>query len=184
MRQMVGDEVKKVQLGILDCVAKYCEDNKINYWLDSGTLLGAIRHGGYIPWDDDIDIGMPRDDYDRFVREFNESNERYKTYCIDTNPDFYYAHAKVLDTATVLYEPDEKGYKLSVNIDVFVYDNAPEDDEELKKAYDRRDFFRTLSALRTLEYDPIKSVFRIIIKRIIRLVISVFPENYPLLFPF
>ena len=78
MREILLDELKKTQIEILDVVDTFCRENNINYWLDSGTLLGAIRHGGYIPWDDDIDIGMLRKDYDIFLKKFNEKNERYR----------------------------------------------------------------------------------------------------------
>ncbi|MBR0204237.1 MAG: LicD family protein, partial [Synergistaceae bacterium] len=60
MRELNIQELRQVQLEILDVVAKFCDDNQIQYWLDAGTLLGAIRHKGYIPWDDDIDVGMLR----------------------------------------------------------------------------------------------------------------------------
>ena len=68
MREILLDELKKTQIEILDVVDTFCRENNINYWLDSGTLLGAIRHGGYIPWDDDIDMVMFRDDYDKLVK--------------------------------------------------------------------------------------------------------------------
>ena len=70
MRRVIEiDELRSLQLGILDCVAKFCDEHKIKYWLDYGTLIGAIRHKGYIPWDDDIDISMPRKDYEKISRK-------------------------------------------------------------------------------------------------------------------
>ena len=71
MREIGVNELKLIQLEILDVVAKFCEERGINYWLNAGTLLGAVRHKGYIPWDDDIDLGMLRPDYDRFISEFD-----------------------------------------------------------------------------------------------------------------
>lgn len=142
MKKINLETLKKLQLDILEFVDKFCREKNINYWLNCGTLLGAIRHKGYIPWDDDVDLGMLRDDYDKFRKEFNESSDRYKFVCIENSPNFYVPFGKVCDTKTVLYEPDEKGFKSSVCIDVFVYDNAPDDDLALNKMFDKRDRLR------------------------------------------
>ena len=147
MKKIDEKELKKIQLDILDKVHDFCIKNHIDYWLDSGTLIGAIRHKGYIPWDDDIDIGMLRNDYDRFLIEFNRAKERYKCYSIENKNDFYYPFAKILDTDTVLYEPDERGKKLCVNIDLFPYDIAPDDDKALKKMYRKRNLYQRLRAI-------------------------------------
>ena len=133
MKKITVEELKKFQLEILGVVADFCEKNNIKYWIDSGTLLGAIRHKGYIPWDDDIDVGMLREDYNKFSKIFNEKNNRYKFVCIENTPDLFVPHGKVCDTTTELYEPDETGHKTSINIDIFVYDNAPDDDKQVKK---------------------------------------------------
>ena len=66
MRKIGMDELRQKQMEVLDYVAAFCDENGIRYWIEGGTLLGAIRHKGYIPWDDDIDIAMLREDYTRF----------------------------------------------------------------------------------------------------------------------
>ena len=178
MRKIELEELRRIQISILDVVTDFCEKHAINYWIDSGTLLGAIRHKGYIPWDDDIDIGMLREDYDKFMDLFNKHNSRYKFYCIENNPNFLYPHGKVLDTTTVLYEPDKKGNKLSVNIDIFVYDNAPNEDDKVEKMYDRRDKYRRLQELRCAKNKPRGNIIRRIFVHLVRGVLHLFPKNY------
>ena len=65
-------EIQLIELDILKEVHQFCEERHLTYYLTMGSLLGAIRHGGFIPWDDDIDIDMPRKDYDIFIREFRK----------------------------------------------------------------------------------------------------------------
>lgn len=178
MKEIHGEELKQIQLNILDVVTSFCEEHRISYWLDSGTLLGAIRHKGYIPWDDDIDLGMLRGDYDRFMALFNQHNQRYQFFSIENNKKFYYAHGKVLDTQTVLYEPDEKGNKLSINIDIFVYDEVPNDPRELKRMYDRRDWLRMLHQQRTFNYSPRGNAIRRSAVYFFRCCLKIVPRNF------
>lgn len=178
MREIKNEELKILQLAILDSVDRFCRENGIHYWLDCGTLLGAIRHNGYIPWDDDIDIGMLRNDFNRFIREFKTEGNRYTVHCIDVDSSFCYPYAKVLDNNTVLYEPDQNGNKISVNIDVFVYDNAPDDNDALEKMFDRRDFYRSANVVRTTKIHPHGNLAVKIWKLLIVGGIRLFPRNY------
>ena len=178
MREILRDELKQRQLEILDAVAAFCEANGIAYWIDCGTLLGAIRHKGYIPWDDDIDIGMLRPDFERFSATFNQENDRFYFSSIDYDENFLYAHGKVMDRETVLYEPDRKGIKLAINVDIFVYDNAPDSDKELKEHYDTRDYYRKLHGLRVWKIRPNGNVVRRLAVRGMRLLVKPFPKNY------
>ena len=74
----VNEQARLVMLKLLRELDRICTKYDIPYWLDGGTLLGAIRHGGFIPWDDDIDLMMPRDDYDKFIDLFEEElGEKY-----------------------------------------------------------------------------------------------------------
>lgn len=138
MREINLDELKAIQIEILNDVALFCERHHIKYWIDCGTLLGAVRHGGYIPWDDDIDIGMYREDYSRFVQMYNCSNRKYRVLCIENDKLFQNAFGKVVDERTIM---KEGLYEYHISIDVFPYDNAPDDDIELDRQYKKRDFW-------------------------------------------
>ncbi len=178
MEKITTEELKKIQIEILNAVDEFCKKNEIKYFLNCGTLLGAVRHKGYIPWDDDIDLGMLRKDYDKFINGFNEFSDRFKAYSIENNPKTLYPFIKVLDTKTVLYEPDEKGVKTCVNIDVFVYDDAPDSEKVLRKAYKKRDRLITLNNIRTKLYFSPDSILKKTIKKIIYPFLLVFPKNY------
>ena len=127
------EEVKRIQLQILADIHKYCENNDIEYFLPYGTLIGAIRHNGYIPWDDDIDICMTRPNYDRFINEYNGTNPDYLCVSFEYDQRFLYTFAKVMDKNTVLIENTRIKYNLGVNIDVFPIDGINDDVELLKK---------------------------------------------------
>ena len=164
MRILTIEELKEIQICILTYVANFCEQNGIQYWIDSGTLLGAIRHKGYIPWDDDIDLGMLREDYDKFSKLFNSSESQYRFVCLENSSDFYLPHGKVCDKNTILYEPDENGQKFAVNIDIFVYDNAPDDEMELEEMYNKRDFWRKIYWMKNSYIDKKGNIVKTILK--------------------
>lgn len=123
MRKIELEERKKLQLDILSKVHEFCELNNITYFLSSGTLIGAVRHNGYIPWDDDIDIAMPRNDYDVFFKNFIKDN--YRAVNINIDNAWPFTFGKVYDSRTSL-SSGNLGYKdLGVHIDVFPIDGLP-----------------------------------------------------------
>ena len=128
MKQIELSELRLLQLEMLQFVHDFCVENKISYSLSGGTLLGAVRHKGYIPWDDDIDIMMTRPDYERFYRLFNAQNhENYKFIFSNNEKQYFQPFGKVINQKTLLCEHyDRKIDSLGVYIDVFPVDGLPE----------------------------------------------------------
>ena len=128
MKEMTVEEVKRVQVEILKGVDAFCRAKEIPYFLAYGTLLGAVRHKGYIPWDDDIDLVMLRADYERFLKEFNRENGCLKVMHWSMDGAYPFEFAKIADTRTLLVEETDIAYDdLGINIDCFVLDDLPED---------------------------------------------------------
>lgn len=124
-----GSMLRRQQLRMLDIllyVDKVCKEHNIRYWLSSGTLLGAVRHGGFIPWDDDLDIEMLREDYEKFLKVFPKSEEfSLQTY----RNDKYYLlpFAKVRDKHSIIEElGNNTNYTYrGIFIDIFCLERSP-----------------------------------------------------------
>lgn len=137
------EEIRSIEIDILKKVAEFCDDNSISYFLCAGTMLGAVRHKGFIPWDDDIDIMMPRPDYDKFIKLFDINGLRALNYV--AYPKYKYPFIKVEDLNTILIEKEhDNKYNFGVNIDVFPIDGFPNNDEEVRKHIDTLNFYRML----------------------------------------
>ena len=121
-KELTIEETKKCGLGILQSVHEFCIKNNLKYLLAYGTLLGAVRHKGYIPWDDDVDIIMPREDYEYFIHNFGDEN--YDVYAPNTNDKYFLPFAKAYDKRTIklpkIYMPE--GFEIGFNIDIFPVD--------------------------------------------------------------
>ena len=117
MKAIYTEEQKGIQLDILSDVISFCEEQKLNYFLAYGTLIGAVRHHGYIPWDDDIDIWMPEPDYDKFIVKYQ--SDKYKVIHNKNTKKYYVNFAKVHDERTRFQEPYTQDTGYGVFIDVF-----------------------------------------------------------------
>lgn len=124
MKEINTVELKRIELDILKYIKTQCEKYNLRYYLAYGTLLGAVRHKGFIPWDDDIDIHMPREDYDKLIElEYNNPDSKYKLLSPKYNKDYYYSFAKMVDNETILEETGLKQIKeLGVYVDIFPLD--------------------------------------------------------------
>lgn len=136
------DVLHQVDMDILKETVQICNENNLKYYMLGGTMLGAIRHKGFIPWDDDIDIGMPRDDYEKFLELAPQKlSSNLKVVNYRNTPNYQYYITRILDTDTKVIEErignDNKFTNAS--IDIFPIDGTP-NNNVLRKIY----FFRVL----------------------------------------
>ena len=126
------EQIHNIQEKMLMELDVFCHENNIEYSLWAGSLLGAIRHKGFIPWDDDVDVIMPRPDYERFLKLLRKQPIpciRLKHYQDD--PNYLLPFAKLIDGNTELLEGRSKDQKLGVYVDIFPIDGVPK--KQLKK---------------------------------------------------
>ena len=142
MKQLTLKEIQQFSLGILDDVHHFCKENGIKYSLAYGSLIGAVRHKGFIPWDDDIDIIMPRPDYERFCNSFHADGLGIIS---EKDKDCYINFCRVYDKERTLVDTPFKSsenYDGGIWIDVFPMDGAPDDyDAFLAKMKHMRRYF-------------------------------------------
>lgn len=158
MKELNVEEIRKIQLQILKNVSEYSDKNNIRYSLAYGTLIGSIRHKGYIPWDDDIDIAMPRPDYDKFIRNFNGCIKGYSVHAAEIDSDFVYTFAKVSYDKSILIEETNIKYDIGINIDIFPIDGLPIDDN--KEVMKKQNFYRNLANFKIVKLSSSRSVVK------------------------
>lgn len=125
-------ERKKIQLDLMQDIHDFCVKHNIKYSLGYGTLIGAIRHKGFIPWDDDIDIFMLREDYDKFIKLYQGGKSYYILHEINNDPTYDLTYAKLEDSRT-LVEEAVCVKNIGLFIDIFPIDNMADDYEESYK---------------------------------------------------
>lgn len=127
------DNIRTIQLDLLKSITDFCEKNGIRYFLAYGTLLGAVRHKGFIPWDDDIDLIMPRHDYERFCKEYrDDEKEYYKVLNSYTDTSCYINFAKVHYTRTRFQESYSQDNNYGIFVDIFPFDGYIDKKQMLK----------------------------------------------------
>lgn len=152
------EHVKKLNSMMLIDFIHFCEEYNIEYFLDGGTLLGAVRHGGFIPWDDDVDVIMFRDQHDKFVeimKNNNSLNEKYEFVSFDTTDDYLrlYSQLMLRGTKTDEYYGLNCKFTVGLSLDIFIFDELPNSSFKMKMLVYKWKFYRTLAWLYELIYN-------------------------------
>lgn len=121
-------KLQLAELEVLKEIVRICENENIHYYLMGGTFLGAVRHKGFIPWDDDIDIGMPRDDYERFLEivQIKINKEEYELQTYKNNKEYNYYPARIIDKRIKILNESAKNKQIVYAwVDIFPLDGMP-----------------------------------------------------------
>ncbi|MBE6952368.1 MAG: hypothetical protein E7452_02305 [Ruminococcaceae bacterium] len=133
MKELTLPELKEIEFDILKVFDAFCKEHNIKYFLAYGTLLGAIRYKKFIPWDDDVDVLVPREDYDRILTLFQD-DDRYNLFAYEKNQDYRFPFAKLCDMTTRKVEFNlDNGVELGVDMDIFPLDYWDNDVEKAKQ---------------------------------------------------
>lgn len=167
------EEQKRMELDILAFFHDFCIKNNLRYYICGGTLLGAVRHKGFIPWDDDVDVMLPRADYERFLRLFSQADTgHYSIVSGETDPDYPYNFAKIQDDRTILFEKSMAYSFSGVFIDVFPLDFRPENSKRQQKLIRKLDFLHALVGAKIRRWTPRRTRLKTLEAALSRLLLS------------
>ena len=178
MKELTLQELKEIEFEILQMFDAFCKEHNIKYYLSHGTLLGAIRYKKFIPWDDDVDLLIPREDYNRMILLFRDT-DHYRLFAFEKNSEYRYPMAKLCDMTTRKDELDyNNGVELGVDIDLFPLDAWDDDLNNAKKEvrYIRKNMFR-LGLTKLKKPDSANPVKRFI-KGVVMLFCKMFGSQY------
>jgi len=178
MKELTLQELKDIEFNLLKVFDAFCKENNIKYFLAYGTLLGAVRYKKFIPWDDDVDLLIPREDYDRMISLFKD-NERYRLFAFEKDTEYRYPFAKLCDMTTRKDEFDyENGVELGVDIDLFPLDAWDDDlDKAKKEAKYIKKNMGYLGLTKLKKADSVNPVKRLI-KGVLMILCKIFGHKY------
>lgn len=178
MKELSIQDVHGTLLNILRDVDCFCAENNLVYYLAYGTLLGAVRHKGFIPWDDDIDICMPRPDYERFIKLFPSEKGRIQVVSHKLDPNYPFYYAKVHDISTVVIENSNYNYKMGVYIDIFPIDAMPTSKKDQDSYMKKFNFYRDIYNIKSFKFRKGRKMMKNIILLCSKLITPFFSKKY------
>lgn len=184
MRKLELKEVQRTALDVLIKIDEICKKLDLEYSLAYGTLIGAVRHNGFIPWDDDVDIMMPREDYEVLIKYFEENAEQLKPlrlFNYKSNNDYPYMICRVSDSRYTLDVYNEKNYGLGVFVDIYPLDGAGNTVKEytkLKKKSSRYVSMCFLSTRNRIKKENTKSFIKFIFKIPAFMIAKIMGKNF------
>ena len=152
MKEVSLENIKSRSIDILIDIDRVCKENDIKYTLYYGTLLGAIRHKGFIPWDDDIDIGMMREEYEKFIKIYDKNHSDIYELLTSRQKNYFLPYAKVNDISTTSYLDDVE-LPFGVSVDIFPIDYQNNDEQKAKKMFDLQNkYFKIITKYIGIRY--------------------------------
>lgn len=154
-KKLTMKEIQKVSFEILKTIKSICDKEGLNYGLAFGTLIGAVRHKGYIPWDDDVDIIMPRPDFEKLMTYFASHAKELQPYEVwnrSKHPDYPYAITRIIDNRYILDVNNEKPCGMGIFVDVYVLDGAGNSMEEARSLLNKTKKYPSCIYLSTRKY--------------------------------
>ncbi|MBQ6098516.1 MAG: LicD family protein [Methanobrevibacter sp.] len=148
------NKLQNMELMILKDFIKICAENNLKYYMYGGSLIGVIRHEGFIPWDDDIDVIMFREDYEKFKEIFLSSHsEKYELLSDETYDDYFFLFSKIILKGTKFEEwwVDQVSFSVGINIDIFVLDFLSDNDLICSFQLNSTRFLRRLLAISSIK---------------------------------
>lgn len=178
-------KIQKIELDNLKVLDKICKKIGIEYFVYGGTLIGAVRHNGFVPWDDDLDVAMSRSDYIKFISEapLLLPDEYYlQTPYTDKNTPYLYSKLRLKGTKCVEYPHNKLNIEQGIYIDIYPIDNIPDCEEEYIKQFKKYQKLAKLYVLRQCPYSysmdiNFKRKFKNLIRFILSFVIRLIPQN-------
>ena len=176
MKKLSFEESKVIMLEMMKEIHTFCLKENIRYSLADGTLIGAVRHKGMIPWDDDIDLLMLREDYERFIATFSS-----KKFCLqqyDYKYNSWFLITKVVDPSTVVRLNDSGIEPHGIWVTVYPIDNAPSSEEECRRLFQNIKKYQRLFRTRNFYWINKRGILKNLFMFLFHILLLPYPKDY------